>query len=62
MAIEKLLRSQSLKAGERRMALAELVRKCRILSQGFYKRGKRKEGRWYEKSAERYRAYGKQLN
>jgi hypothetical protein len=44
------------------MASRELVKKCRILSQGFYKRGKREEGRWYEELAERHRACGKQLN
>ena len=62
MALERLLGSEDLKAEERRMASGELVRKCRILSQGFYKRGKREEGRWYEELGERYRAYGKQLN
>jgi hypothetical protein len=62
MALEKLLRSQNLKVEEKRMASRELVKKCRILSQGFYKRGKREEGRRYEDLAERYRAYGRQLN
>jgi len=54
MALARLLDSQNLKAGERRMASAELVRKCRILSHGFYKRGKREEGRRYEELAKRY--------
>ena len=62
MALEKLLRSQNLKVEEKRMASGELVEKCRILSQGFYRRGKREEGRWYEDLAEQYRAYGNQLN
>jgi glycosyltransferase involved in cell wall biosynthesis len=54
MALEKLLRCQDLKAEEKRMASGELVRKCHILSHGFYKRGKREEGRRYEELAKRY--------
>jgi len=58
MALENLLRSQDLKAEEKRMASGELVRKCHILSQGFYKRGKGEEGRRYEELAKQYGAYG----
>ncbi|MFQ5842172.1 MAG: glycosyltransferase [Thermodesulfobacteriota bacterium] len=58
MALEKLLCSQNLKAEERRMVLGELVRKCEILSHGFYKRGKGEEGKRYEKLAKRYGPYG----
>jgi glycosyltransferase involved in cell wall biosynthesis len=54
MALEKLLRSQTLGAGEKRMASGELVSKCRILSRGFHKRGKGREGKWYEELAKRY--------
>jgi len=60
MALEKLLGSQDLKAEERSMASGELVRKCHILSGGFYKRGKGEKGRRYEELAKRYRAYGEQ--
>ena len=56
MALENLLRSQDLKAEERRMVSGELVRKCHILSRGFYKRGKREEGKKYEDLAKRYGA------
>ncbi|UCD72386.1 MAG: glycosyltransferase [Syntrophobacterales bacterium] len=56
MALEKLLRSENLKAEDKRMASGELVRKCHILSRGFYKRGKREEGRRYEELAKRYGA------
>jgi len=58
MALEKLLRSQNLKAEERRMASGELVRKCHILSRGFYKRGKGEEARRYEELAMQYGEYG----
>ena len=58
MALEKLLNSQDLKAEERRMASGELARKCRILSRGFYKRGKGKKARRYEALAKQYGAYG----
>jgi len=60
MALEKLLCSQDLKAEERSMASGELVRKCHILSRGFYKRGKGDEARRYEELAKRYGAYGEQ--
>ena len=62
MALEKLLRSQILKAEEKRMALAELVRKCRILSHGSYKRGKGEEGRRYEELGKLYEGYGERLD
>jgi GT2 family glycosyltransferase len=62
MALEKVLRSQNLKAEEKRMALAELVRKCRILSHGSYKRGKREEGRRYEELGKQYEGYGERLD
>ena len=54
MALERLLGSQNLKAEEKRTVSAELARKCRILSHGFYKRGKREEGRKYEELAKQY--------
>jgi glycosyltransferase involved in cell wall biosynthesis len=54
MALERLLGSQNLKAEEKRRASAELARKCRILSHGFYKRAKRDEGRRYEELAKQY--------
>jgi glycosyltransferase involved in cell wall biosynthesis len=60
MALEKLLRSQDLRPEEKGMAADELVRKCTILSRGFYKRGKREEGERYEHLAARYGASGEQ--
>ena len=57
MALENLLRSQDLKAEEKRMASGELVRKCHILSRGFYKRGKGEEARRYEVLAKQYGPY-----
>lgn len=54
MALKRLLDSQNLKAEERRTASAELARKCRILSHGFYRRGKREEGMRYEELAKQY--------
>ncbi len=56
MALEKLMRSQDLKAEEGKMVSRELARKCHILSRGFYKRGKREEGRRYEELAKQYDA------
>ncbi len=61
MALERLLSSQNLKAEEKRAASAELARKCRILSHGFYQRGKREEGRRYEELAKQYEGYGSEL-
>jgi len=60
MALEKLLHSQDLKAEEKKLASGELVRKCHILSRGFFKRGKREEARRYEELAKRYEAFGEQ--
>ncbi|MFB0506236.1 MAG: glycosyltransferase family 2 protein [Thermodesulfobacteriota bacterium] len=60
MVLEKLLCSQNLKAEERQMASREFVRKCRILSEGFSKRGKEEAARRYEGLANRYGSYGEQ--
>jgi len=60
MALEKLLRSQDLRPEEKGMAADKLVRKCTILSQGFYKRGKREAGERYAHLATRYGASGEQ--
>ena len=60
MALEKILHAQALKAEERSSASGELVKKCHILSHGFYKRGKREEARRYEELASRYGPSGEQ--
>jgi hypothetical protein len=43
-AIEKLLRGGQLTAGQRELAVRELVRKCSIYGNGCIKRGRRDEG------------------
>jgi glycosyltransferase involved in cell wall biosynthesis len=48
IALEKLLSESALRPEEREMVLEEMKRKCRILSQGFFKRGKDEEGRRYQ--------------
>jgi glycosyltransferase involved in cell wall biosynthesis len=56
-ALEKLLCSHDLTAEEKRTASGELMRKCHVLSRGFYKRGRGEEGWRYEELAARYGAW-----
>jgi len=54
MALEKLLSEAFLKPEEREMALQEMTKKCRVLAQGFIKRGNDLEGRHYQEIMRRH--------
>ena len=54
IALEKLLSEPQVSPDERRMILEEMRRKCRVLSQGFLKRGKEMEARYYQEIMRRY--------
>ena len=54
IALEKLLSESYVKPEERELVLGEMKKKCRILSQGFFKRGNEVEGRRYQAIMEQY--------
>ena len=54
IALEKLLSEPSLSPSERERVLQEMEAKCRIVSQGFFKRGNDPEGRRYQEIMRRY--------
>jgi glycosyltransferase involved in cell wall biosynthesis len=54
IALEKLLSESHLGEEERKMVLEEMRKKCKILSKGFFKRGKELEGRYYQEIMKRY--------
>lgn len=54
MALEKLLSEPFLKPEEREMVIEEMKKKCRVLAQGFIKRGNDLEGRHYQEIMRRY--------
>ncbi len=54
IALEKLLSEPSLKPEEREAVLEEMQKKCRILSQGFLKRGNEPEGKRYQDIMRQY--------
>ncbi len=53
-ALEKILQEGHLDEERIRLVLQELVKKCRILAQGFAKRGKRAEEDFYRSRMQRY--------
>ena len=58
IALEKLLSEPAIGTEERALVLEEMKKKCRILSQGFFKRGDALEGRRYQ---EIMKGYGIQI-
>jgi len=54
IALEKLLSEPYIRSDERQMILAEMKRKCQILSKGFFKRGNELEGRHYQEMMKQY--------
>jgi glycosyltransferase involved in cell wall biosynthesis len=58
IALEKLLSEPSIAEEERSLVLEEMEKKCRVLAQGFLKRGNEDEGRRYQ---EMMRQYGIQI-
>ena len=54
IALEKLLSEPYITPEERAMVLEEMKKKCKILSQGFFKRGNEWEGRRYQEMMKRY--------
>lgn len=54
MALEKLLSEPFLKQDERKKVLEEMEKKCRVLAQGFLKRGNDLEARHYQEIMRRY--------
>jgi glycosyltransferase involved in cell wall biosynthesis len=54
MALEKLLSEPFITPEERGMVLEEMKRKCRILSEGFFKRGNEVEGKRYQEIMRQY--------
>jgi glycosyltransferase involved in cell wall biosynthesis len=54
IALEKVLSEPHLKPEERKMVLEEMKKKCKILSEGFFRRGNEIEGRFYQEIMRRY--------
>ena len=54
IALEKALSEPNLKPEEREMVLEEMKKKCKILSEGFFRRGNEIEGRFYQEIMRRY--------
>jgi glycosyltransferase involved in cell wall biosynthesis len=54
IALEKVLSEPHLKPEEREMVLDEMKKKCKILSEGFFRRGNELEGRFYQEIMKRY--------
>jgi glycosyltransferase involved in cell wall biosynthesis len=54
IALEKLLSEPFIGPDERRMILDEMRKKCRVLSQGFLKRGNELEGKRYQEIMRNY--------
>ena len=54
IALEKVLSEPHLKPEEREMVLEEMKKKCKILSEGFFRRGNEIEGRFYQEIMRRY--------
>jgi hypothetical protein len=54
IALEKLLSEPYIAREEREMILKEMKKKCRILYQGFLKRGKEIEAKHYQEVMRRY--------
>jgi glycosyltransferase involved in cell wall biosynthesis len=54
IALEKVLSEPHLPREEREMVLAEMKKKCKILSEGFFRRGNEIEGRYYQEIMRRY--------
>ena len=54
IALEKLLSEPFIGPDEKRMILDEMKKKCRVLSQGFLKRGNEREGRRYQEIMRNY--------
>jgi glycosyltransferase involved in cell wall biosynthesis len=54
IALEKVLSELHLKPEEREMVLEEMKKKCKILSEGFFRRGNEIEGKFYQEIMKRY--------
>jgi glycosyltransferase involved in cell wall biosynthesis len=54
ITLEKVLSEAHLSPEEREMVLAEMKKKCKILSEGFFRRGNEIEGRYYQEIMKRY--------
>ncbi len=54
IALEKVLSEPHLKPEEREVVLDEMKKKCKILSEGFFRRGNEIEGRFYQEIMKRY--------
>jgi glycosyltransferase involved in cell wall biosynthesis len=54
IALEKVLSEPHLIQEERGMVLEEMKKKCKILSEGFFRRGNEIEGRFYQEIMKRY--------
>jgi hypothetical protein len=54
IALEKLLSERLITPEEREMVLEEMKRKCKILSEGFFKRGNELEGKHYQEIMRQY--------
>jgi hypothetical protein len=54
IALEKLLSEPYITQEEREMILKEMKKKCQILTEGFSKRGKEIEARYYQEVMKRH--------
>ena len=54
IALEKVLTELHLIPEERELVLEQMKKKCRILSEGFFRRGNEIEGRFYQEIMKRY--------